>query len=337
MNIQKIRSMLHTLLAFCLILGFSAQIFAQGLDRVYARFANPQFDQETRMYSLDAELRSGQENQFLFGMNVRFFYDASKLEFLNFDEFHDGYGTLGAPPSARKGAPASGLELFNFDAEASFVNSAIQLQDESSPMKLHSAYWTKAFRLNFKVPESVDDQAPFCPSVIWDLKATPGAGSFLAGSDGLVITFLNQNPASRRISGPTIVESEPFNWQYENDEAMPYGSPFDEHCLQLARLLSSGHDLAVDEKGYALFQNQPNPFALGTRIEFMLPEAMPACLSFYDVTGRLLKVVEGDYAAGLNAVKLERQEWMGQSSVILYQLKTDDYTSGMRKMTLANR
>lgn len=337
MNIQKIRSMLHTLLAFCLILGFSSQVFAQELDRVYARFSNPQYDKETRVYQLDAELRSGQENQFLFGMNVRFFYDASKLEFINFDDFHNGYGTLGAPPTARKGAPGSGLKLFNFDAEASFVNSAVQLRDESSPMKLHSSNWTKAFRLNFRVPGSVDDQAPFCPSVIWDLKATAGAGSFLSGSDGLVITFLNQNPASRQVSGPTIVESEPFNWQYENDEAMPYGSPFDEHCLQLARLLSSGNDIAVDEKGYALFQNQPNPFALGTRIEFILPEAMPAYLSFYDVTGRLLKVVEGDYAAGLNAVKLERQEWMGQSSVILYQLKTDDYTSGMRKMTLANQ
>lgn len=337
MNIQKIRSMLHTLLAFCLILGFSTQISAQGLDRVFARFANPQYDQETRNYSLDVELQSERDNQFLFGMNVRFFYDASKLEFLSFDEFHPGYGVLGAAPSARKGTPDSGLELFDFYQAASFVNSAIQLQNESSPMKLHDTHWVRAFRLNFKVPESVDEHELFCPSVIWDLKATPGAGSFLPGSDGLVITLKNQNPVSRKVSGPTIVESEPFNWAYSAGEDMPYGSPLAEDCVALAKVVSSTNTLALDADGYALFQNHPNPFAQGTRIEFILPDAMEAHLAFYDVTGKLLKVLEGDYAKGLNAVKLDRQEWMGQSNVILYQLKTNDYTSGMRKMTLVNR
>lgn len=337
MNIQKIRSMLHTLLAFCLILGFSTQISAQGLDRVFARFSNPQFDQETRGYSLDVELRSEEDNQFLFGMNVRFFYDASKLEFLSFDDFHAGYGTLGAPPTARKGTPTSGLDLFNFYAEASFVNSAVQMLDENAPMKLHDTYWVKAFRLNFKVPESVDEQAPFCPSVIWDLEAIPGAGSFLPGSDGLVITLKEQNTASRQVSAPTIAESEPFNWAYGDENAMPYGAPVERDCISLGQLVSSSNTIAVDAKGYALYQNQPNPFAQDTRIEFVLPEAMEAHLVFYDVTGKLLKAVEGDYAEGLNAVKLDRQEWMGTSSVILYQLKTNEYTSGMRKMTLVNQ
>ena len=336
MNIQKIRSMLNTLLAFCLILGFSTQISAQGLDRVFARFSNPQFDQESRGYSLDVELRSEEENQFLFGMNVRFFYDASKLEFLGFDNFHAGYGTLGAPPSARKGTPTSGLELFDFYAEASYVNSAVQLQDESSPLKLHNSHWVKAFRLNFKVPESVEEAAPFCPSVIWDLEATPGAGSFLPGSDGLIITLLDQNPASRQVSSPTMVESEPFNWAYNGGTTLPHGSMLDDDCITLS-LVSSNHAVVLDAKGYALYQNQPNPFSLHTRIEFVLPEAMEAHLAFYDVTGKLLNVVEGDYAEGLNAVKLDRQEWMGTSSVILYQLKTTDYTSGMRKMTLVNQ
>ncbi|MCB9298602.1 MAG: hypothetical protein H6559_36630 [Lewinellaceae bacterium] len=337
MNIQKIRSMLHTLLAFCLILGFAAQVSAQRLDRVYARFANPQFDQETRGYTLDVELRSDQENQFLFGMNVRFFYDATKLEFQSFDDFHPGYGTLGASPSARKGTPTSGLQLFDFSAEASFVNSAIQLQDESTPMKLQNTHWKKAFRLNFRIPESVDDHRPFCPSVLWDLKATPGAGSFLAGSDGLVVTLLDRDPASRQVSAPTLVKSEPFNWAYGAVEAMPYGNPKDDNCTPLSQLVSSSNTVIADEKGYALFQNQPNPFAQGTRIEFVLPDAMEAHLVFYDVTGKLLKVLEGDYAKGLNAVNLDRQEWMGQSNVILYQLKTTDHTSGMRKMTLVNQ
>ena len=337
MNIQKIKSTFTTLLAFCLILGFSAQANGQGLDRVFTRFANPQFDQETRNYSLDVELRSEEDNQFLFGMNVRFFYDATQLEFLRFDDFHTSYGILGAPPNARKGTPSSGLELFDFYAAASFVNSAIQLQDESAPMKMHNTHWVKAFTIYFQVPESVDASAPFCPSVIWDQKAIPGSGSFLRGSDGLVVTIINQNPSLRSTSAPTIVESETFNWKYNGADDMPFGNPMDENCIRLSRVLSSNNIIAVDEKGYALFQNQPNPFAQGTMIEFVLPEAMDARLSFFDVTGKLIKVVDGDYAAGLNAVNLERASWMGESGVILYQLQTTDYMSGMKKMTLINQ
>lgn len=335
MIIRKIKIICIMLVAFCLILLFSSSVSAQGLDRVFVRFSNPQFDLVTRDYSLDVELRVEEGPQFLFGMNVRFFYDASKLEFLGFDGFHAGYGNLGVAPFARTGTPYSGLELFNFLAAASFVNSAVQLQDSDTPLELNSTQWTKAFSVLFKVPASVE--GPFCPSLIWDIKATNGTGSFLRGSDGLVITLLEQNPASRQVSSPTLTQGFPFNWQYGDVPGLPYGAPMEEHCTSLSEISSSNNTIVEGARRYELFQNQPNPFSEGTLIQFKLPEAMKARLSFFTITGKQVKVVEGDYAAGLNSVKLEDSSWMGQSGVILFRLETSEYTSEMRKMTLADR
>src|SRR5699024_6064516 len=57
-----------------------------------------------------------------------------------------------------------------------------------------------------------------------------------------------------------------------------------------------------DDNGFALYQNTPNPYAGQTVIGFNLPEASKATLSVYDVTGKMLKVVEGEYDQGYNEV-----------------------------------
>ncbi len=334
MNNQKINMIFRALLASFVLLFSGNPVFTQGMGRVFVKFSNPQFDHSTRHYSLDVELRAGESHQFLFGMNVRFFFDASELEFLGFDGFHAGYGNLGAAPVARTGTPDSGLELFAFPSAASFVNSAVQLRDESTPMELYSTRWVKAFSVNFRVPGSVE-AAQFCPSIIWDMKAVPGAGGILRGSDGLVATLLDQDPASRQVSRPSLAEGIPFNWQYDASPGLPYGAPEEVDCISLNGVLSSNNTGAAGAAGYELLQNHPNPFSDETVIQFLLPEAMNARVSFYSITGKRIKVIEGSYPAGLSSLKLDPAGWMGQSGIILYRLETDEYTSEMRKMTLA--
>ncbi|HMX40015.1 MAG TPA: T9SS type A sorting domain-containing protein, partial [Saprospiraceae bacterium] len=87
---------------------------------------------------------------------------------------------------------------------------------------------------------------------------------------------------------------------------------------------------------FELYQNAPNPFMQRTSIGFHLPEAATATLSVYDEMGRLLLTRKGDYAAGYNAISLERGKWAGASGLLVYKLETDTH-SATRKMTVVEK
>jgi len=54
-----------------------------------------------------------------------------------------------------------------------------------------------------------------------------------------------------------------------------------------------------------LSQNFPNPFVSETTITFNLPSAGAARLNIYDLSGRVLRDISGDFEAGVNTVKLQ--------------------------------
>ncbi len=89
---------------------------------------------------------------------------------------------------------------------------------------------------------------------------------------------------------------------------------------------------AVSADEFALMQNQPNPFRDETTIGFVLPQASTATLTVYDVSGRVLKVYEDDYAKGYNEVSINRSELSGVG-VLYYTLQSDD-NSATKKMIL---
>ena len=77
---------------------------------------------------------------------------------------------------------------------------------------------------------------------------------------------------------------------------------------------------------FALFQNEPNPFHDVTTIGFNLPEAMDAKLTVFDVTGRILKTIEGEYEAGYNEVQLQQRE-LQTTGVLYYRLDAGDVSA----------
>jgi hypothetical protein len=83
---------------------------------------------------------------------------------------------------------------------------------------------------------------------------------------------------------------------------------------------------------YELYQNTPNPFAGETVIGFNLPVAGAATLTIQDVTGRTLKVINGQYAKGYNQVNLKSTE-LTATGVLTYTLKAADFTA-TRKMII---
>jgi len=85
--------------------------------------------------------------------------------------------------------------------------------------------------------------------------------------------------------------------------------------------------------GYALYQNNPNPFAGETVISFALPKAMEAVVTIYDVTGKVLKLIEVDGAKGYNEVVVQSGE-LSASGVLYYQLDTEEYTATKRMVVI---
>lgn len=94
----------------------------------------------------------------------------------------------------------------------------------------------------------------------------------------------------------------------------------------------------VDENGtiaagqFELYQNQPNPFKNETVIGFNLPESGKAVFKVFDISGRLIKMIEGDYYAGYNEISISRSELQG-SGVLYYQLESADHIAS-KKMVL---
>ena len=142
-----------------------------------------------------------------------------------------------------------------------------------------------------------------------------------------------------------------LSFSYDNDEALSTGDVMTlvfkaESSAQLSELVSvsasrlnaeayvgSNLELRILEVGFEntteptqLLQNQPNPFSKSTVIGFVLSEAGAAEINLYDVNGRLLKNINGDYPVGYNEVTIDRSD-ITNTGLIYYQLNSGDYTA----------
>jgi len=88
----------------------------------------------------------------------------------------------------------------------------------------------------------------------------------------------------------------------------------------------------VSSSEFELYQNRPNPFNGETMIGFNLPEGGNASITIYDVTGRMLRMIEQDFAKGYNEVRVNKSE-LGASGILYYELRTP-YATATKKMFL---
>ncbi len=89
----------------------------------------------------------------------------------------------------------------------------------------------------------------------------------------------------------------------------------------------------IAEESMQLFQNQPNPFSDETSISFYLPQGGKATLSIYDVSGKLLKEINGEYSEGMNVEAIDRSDLQG-AGMLYYKLSTADETATKRMILL---
>ena len=84
--------------------------------------------------------------------------------------------------------------------------------------------------------------------------------------------------------------------------------------------------------GFALYQNTPNPFDEVTLISFALPSAQSASLTVTDAAGKVLRVIEQDFAAGYNQIELSAKSLA--TGVLSYTLATKDFTATKKMVIL---
>jgi hypothetical protein len=89
---------------------------------------------------------------------------------------------------------------------------------------------------------------------------------------------------------------------------------------------------ANSQSDFSLYQNQPNPWNDQTIIGFDLPEDHHAKLSVFDVTGKIITVVEGDFKGGYNTFILTTKQ-IPSTGVMYYRLESGEY-SASKKMVL---
>ena len=130
-----------------------------------------------------------------------------------------------------------------------------------------------------------------------------------------------------------------------HDQASPWGSYFKVSTVDQAGNESEpaapGAASGVDDLPTAgrttLGNAAPNPFNPSTTISFDLPASMPAKLTIYDVSGRLVATLaDGVQAAGRHEITWQGQDARGRpvgSGMYLYRLETPGFTE-TRRMAL---
>jgi len=91
-------------------------------------------------------------------------------------------------------------------------------------------------------------------------------------------------------------------------------------------------EIIVDGAAFDLFQNQPNPFKSSTSITFNLPTASKISLRIHDVSGKTVKLIEGDYDKGRNEILISKNE-LNATGVLFYTLETES-DSATKKMII---
>jgi hypothetical protein len=145
--------------------------------------------------------------------------------------------------------------------------------------------------------------------------------------EGVVLTSWNGTAANgnmfglvfRATSDSKLSEALSVTSRHMNAEAYNNAG----EAMNVALNFNSG---VVAEAAFELKQNMPNPFKGETLIGFNLAEASSATLTINDVTGRVLKVVRGDFAKGANQVSVNSKD-LPASGVLYYTLTAGEYTA----------
>ncbi|MEM9547415.1 MAG: dockerin type I domain-containing protein, partial [Bacteroidota bacterium] len=89
-------------------------------------------------------------------------------------------------------------------------------------------------------------------------------------------------------------------------------------------------EVSIEEVGFELYQNTPNPFASITTIPFNLPKSGNVTLNVFDITGKNILNQRGSFEKGMNEIRIENAD-LSTKGIMYYQLEFDGVVA-TRKM-----
>ena len=88
-----------------------------------------------------------------------------------------------------------------------------------------------------------------------------------------------------------------------------------------------------NDKQFELFQNKPNPFKGETSISFYLPKDEKVSLRIMDIQGRIVKIIEGNFAKGFHEISINK-EALKTVGILYYQLTTLNYSQTKKMIVM---
>ncbi len=180
------------------------------------------------------------------------------------------------------------------------------------------------------------------PEVLEMISVTPVAFDMSAANfgiqrtrDGLISTSWNGNAATDIKDELLFSVKVRAKNQVKLSNALTIGdrlTPAASYSSQGTRSVGLNFQSEDVVRYFYLGQNEPNPVTDETIIRFALPSAGSANLNFYDVTGKLIKQITGNYSKGLNKVNISAKT-LGLQGMIYYELEMGDQRQS-RKMII---
>lgn len=203
------------------------------MSKIKVRFNNPRYDAVTKKFKIDVEFQSDVDNEKIFGINTRFFYDSTIFlpsttsnPKINFIEFATGYFIQNKPINGL--VPLQiGKTFFKLPTSpVNYVNWAVQGNANTAPV-ISTTGWTKLFAVELTSKDVLTGKV--CPAFIWD-KKNKDAG-YIPNQEGVTIITV-VNPAGEVTT--KSVEEIPvhFNWTATNS-SVPFGAPNTSDCVTI--------------------------------------------------------------------------------------------------------
>jgi hypothetical protein len=156
-------------------------------------------------------------------------------------------------------------------------------------------------------------------------------------SDGLIAVSWNKDAAVTFNAGAELMNIRMFakssgviDGNIRISSEMLRAEAYDQNADIMQVQLRTGSKSVAEN--VVLYQNTPNPFKAVTTIGFELPEAMNATVTIYDVTGKMVRVFNNNFAKGYNSIEVNSNE-LGSAGVLYYTLEARDFKA-TRKMVI---
>ena len=225
----------------------------------------------------------------------------------------------------------------NEDVVMNFANSqeqssaTLNFNTKVSPMRMGEVQTIPIYASNYKEIRGWQTTFSYNAEQVEVLTVLPGAldvkqENFFRGEPGMMSFSFDGAPQSVgsedilfevQIYAKSDIETEVFEVTSDLTNSEAYNKDFERWNLGMNEL----EPLTAE-----ILSLYPNPFVKEAQLKFFLPEKGEVRFEFYDMDGKVLDIIEGDYDKGVSQLQLSRSSFETTGVVYLRMLSSGDIT-----------